>query len=91
MRVLIHGTPLDLREGDVGTLRRADELRRRFDAGICSRDGGQRSHFRRMERLGLLQFDDWGRDMDGEVERDVPIYQLTELGRLAASTIGDPA
>jgi hypothetical protein len=88
MRFVIGRERLDLSEHDIGTLRRAEDLRRRFDAGIGPRVGGQFSHFRRMERLGLLEFDGWGRDVDGEVDRDVLVYQLTELGRQVLSAVG---
>lgn len=88
MRLVINGTQLDLSENDIGTLQHAEYLNSRFDAGIGPRIGGQFAHYRRMERLGLLTFDGWGRDIDGEVERDVLVYQLTELGRLALSAIG---
>jgi len=69
-----------LSEDDLSTLQRAAALRRRFDAGLFPSTIGQWSHFRRLVRLGLLEFDDWGRDMDCEVERDVMIYKLTERG-----------
>jgi hypothetical protein len=84
-----HTTPLselgELSKDDLGTLQRAADLRRRFDAGIFPSTIGQRSHFRRLVRLGLLEFDDWGRDMDGRVERDVMIYKLTERGNEAVA------
>lgn len=88
MKLVINGTQLDLRDGDIGTLQRAEDLHRRFDAGIGPRRGGQFAHYRRMVRLGLLAFEAWGRDVDGEVERDVMVYRLTELGRLALAAIG---
>lgn len=69
-------------EQDVRTLARALDLERRFEAGIFPRDGAQTSHFRKLERFGMLEFTgEWGRDIDGEVERDVPCYKLTEQGR----------
>lgn len=68
---------------DRGTLERAAELRRRFDAGIFPADIGQRSHFAKLVRRGLLEFETWGRDIDGEVESDVAIYRLTEAGKIA--------
>lgn len=71
-----------LRQADVDTLRRARQLRDRFDAGIFPRGAGQHRHFARLERLGLIEFDGWGRDMDGEVSPDVPIYKLTNRGAL---------
>lgn len=87
MKLVINGTQLDLRESDIGTLMRAEDLHRRFDAGIGPRFGGQFAHYRKMERLGLLAFEGWGSDIDGEAERDVKVYQLTELGRLALAEI----
>jgi hypothetical protein len=88
MKLVLNGAQLDLNARDIGTLQRAAYLHSRFDAGIGPRVGGQFAHYRRMERLGLLTFDGWGRDIDGEVERDVLVYQLTELGRLALAAIG---
>lgn len=76
----------ELSEDDLGTLQRAATVHRRFDAGIFPSTIGQWSHFRRLVRLGLLEFDDWGRDMDSEVERDVMIYKLTERGKEAVAT-----
>lgn len=70
----------ELTEADLSTLWRAADLRRRFDAGIFPITIGQRSHFQKLVRRGLLVFDAWGRDIDGEVERDVEIYKLTAAG-----------
>lgn len=75
-----------LTDDDRATLQRAADLRRRFDAGIFPSTTGQRSHFAKLVRRGLLKFDAWGRDIDGEIERDVEIYQLTEQGIMAATT-----
>lgn len=70
---------------DLSTLSRALTLKDRFDdAGIFPIGAGQTAHFKRLCRLGLLEFDEYGRDIDGEVERDVPIYRLTEAGAVAA-------
>lgn len=74
-----------LTEADMATLEHAAWLRRRFDAGIFPNTIGQRSHFQKLVRLGLLEFDAWGRDIDGEVERDVEIYKLTASGEAAAA------
>jgi hypothetical protein len=68
---------------DLGTLRRAADLRRRFDAGIFPSTIGQRSHFLKLVRQGLLKLDGWGRDIDGEVERDVELFRLTPDGEAA--------
>ena len=72
-----------LTDKDLDTLSRAADLRRRFNAGIFPTTGGDRSHFERLVRLGVLRCDDWGRDLDGEVERDVMVYQLTPAGDAA--------
>ena len=71
---------MKLTDHDHATLSRAADLRKRFDAGIFPSTVGDRSHFKKLERWGLLEFDMWGRDLDGEVERDVEIYKLTEAG-----------
>lgn len=68
---------------DLATLRRAEFLHRKFNAGIGPRRGGQFAHYRKLERLGLLMFDGWGGDIDGEAEGDVLVYQLTDEGRKA--------
>lgn len=65
------------------TLSRAETLERRFDSGIFPTGSGQHAHFRKLERMGLLAFDGWGRDIDGEVERDVACFRLTDAGRAA--------
>lgn len=75
----------ELREADRRTLSRALDLEARFDAGIFPRGPGQHSHFRRLERLGLLEFKGWGRDIDLEVEDDVRLFRLTKAGRDAVS------
>lgn len=77
---------LKLSQNDIDTLARADELERRFDAGIGPRRGGQFAHYRKLERLGLLEFVGLGRDIDGEVESDVLVYKLTAEGRKALDT-----
>jgi hypothetical protein len=67
---------------DIATLARAFYLEREFKAGIFPRTGGDTAHFRKLERLGMLEFTgEWGRDLDLEVDRDVPIYRLTDAGR----------
>jgi hypothetical protein len=77
--------PRALRERDISTLRRADELKRRHDAGIGPRNGGQQAHFDRLERLGLVTFTGWGHDIDGEHPGDLKTYELTEAGRAAVT------
>lgn len=72
---------------DISTLERAADLRLRFDAGIFPSTIGQRSHFQKLVRRGWLEFDSWGRDVDGEVERDVEIYKLTTAGEALAVQI----
>jgi hypothetical protein len=66
-----------LSESDLDTLYRARDLRERFEAGIFAATIGDVSHFRKLERHGLLAFDGWGRDIDRVRESDVMIYQLT--------------
>lgn len=70
---------------DLATLRRAMDLETRFQAGIFPRGAGCSSHFRRLERLGLLEFRGWGRDIDLTVDDDVRLFHLTDAGRRAAS------
>jgi hypothetical protein len=70
-------------EQDLRTLAYALEIEERFGAdGVFPRDGAQTSHFRKLCRFGMLEFTgEWGRDIDSIVERDVPLYRLTEQGR----------
>jgi hypothetical protein len=72
-----------LTPSDHRTLARAVEMHRRFAAGIFPKGSGQYRHFAKLERLGLIRFDNWGRDIDGESEGDVPVYQITDAGRAA--------
>lgn len=71
-------------EQDVRTLAYALRIEERFGGdGIFPRDGAQTSHFRKLARFGMLEFTgEWGRDIDSQVDRDVPIYRLTEQGRV---------
>jgi len=75
-----------LTSNDIGTLERAADLQHRFKAGIFPSTVGQRSHFAKLARQGLLVFEGWGRDIDGEVERDVEIYKLTSSGEAALTS-----
>lgn len=69
-------------EGDIRTLAYALDMEERFRAGIFPRDGSQTAHFRKLCGFGMLEATgEYGRDIDGEVERDVPLYRLTEQGR----------
>lgn len=74
-----------LTDGDLSTLYRALDMEERFEAlGIWPDGIGQFSHFRRLVRMGLLVFADWGCDIDGTTDREVPIFSLTEEGRCIA-------
>lgn len=75
-------TAATLNETDLGTLRRAETLSRRFESGIFPTGSGQHRHFAKLERLGLLVFNGWGRDIDGERPDDVPVYELTPFAVL---------
>lgn len=69
-------------EQDASTLARALHLEERFGSGIFPRGGAQWSHFKRLARFGMLRFTgDVGRDLDGEVDDDVWIFELTTEGR----------
>lgn len=72
-----------LTQADVDTLTRAAELERRFQSGIFPVGGGGKRHFDKLERLGLIRLDGWGRDIDGQIDRDVAVYRLTERGKFA--------
>ena len=75
----------EITAADAATLRHMVWLREKFDAGLFARHAGQRSHIRRLTRLGLIEFEAMGRDIDGETERDVEIYKLTAAGIAAAA------
>lgn len=77
-----------LKERDRDTLSRALDLHRRFAAGIFPTGAGQHARFAKLERLGLLRIVGMGRDIDGEVDRDVIVYELTAAGVAAASRAG---
>jgi hypothetical protein len=69
-------------EQDASTLARALRLEREFGAGIFPIGGAQWSHFRRLERFGMLRCtNELGMDLDGEVEGDVVGFELTPEGR----------
>lgn len=70
--------PVKLTPADLETLHRAATLRKRFDAGIFPIGAGGHARFRKLERLGVSEFTGFGRDIDGEVDRDVPGYELTK-------------
>jgi hypothetical protein len=73
--------PAPVRDSDLTTLAHALRLEEEHEAGIFPSGPGQASHFRRLVRLGHLAFEDYGQDIDGEHEREVPIYRLTDTGR----------
>ena len=81
-----------LRDSDLSTLARTLDLETRFDAGIFPRGGPQTLHFNRLVRLGMLRdTGEWGRDIDCEVDADVRLYKLTDLGRTTIKAIEDAA
>jgi len=80
-----------LNKGQHGALTRALDLETRFDAGIFADDAGSWSRMRALERRGLLRFIDYGMDIDGEHDRELPIWRLTDAGRdLASKLNGEP-
>jgi hypothetical protein len=76
------GATVKLTEKDNAVLGRALHLRKTFDCGIFP-TGSQHSRFGKLERAGLLAFVGWGRDVDGELARDVAVYMLTLAGENA--------
>lgn len=54
------------------------ELRGR--PSVFPRGAWQHASIRALERKGFIEFFDWGCDIDGEVEQDVPLYRPTEDG-----------
>jgi hypothetical protein len=70
-----------LTEGHINVLARAAWLERLHNAGVFPRGSAQYRQFAYLERRGFLVCDGWGRDIDGQVERDVKNYRLTDAGR----------
>lgn len=70
---------------------RALDLHERFAAGYFPNDGGSWSTVRALERRGLLRFEGYGVDIDGDAEGDVAIFQLTEAGLLKARALDEPS
>jgi len=69
-------------EQDVTTLSYALLLERRCGTGVFPMDVAQTAHFRKLERFNMLEFTgEYGLDRGCHVDRDVPIYRLTEQGR----------
>lgn len=75
------GEVVPLSRRDLDTMEYAARIDERFGAGIFPRGAGQRAHFRRLVRLGMIALDSRGRDVNGEVEHDVTICRLTSEGR----------
>lgn len=73
---------MKLTEKDIAVLQRALHLRKTFDCGIFP-TGSQYARFSKLERAGLLAFVGYGRDVDGDIERDVAVYMLTLAGENA--------
>jgi hypothetical protein len=82
------GDARDLASAALSTLASASDLEGRLGIGIFPRGPGGHSHFRRLERLGLLRFEEWGRDVRGETAGDVMIYRITQDGRDAIRATG---
>lgn len=75
---------------DNSTLDWAFDLETRFNAGIFPRGAGQASHYKKLCRLGMLEFTgECGNDIDGEVDGELPIYKLTDAGRAYAKARDD--
>lgn len=72
-----------LSDEDIRTLVFARKAKSQEDSAIFPSSIGQRSHYQKLVRRGLLAFDGWGRDVDGMVERDVELYKLTAAGNEA--------
>ena len=73
---------------DIDVLHRCQSLQDRHGAcGIFPR-GAQHRQFKRMEREGLLKFVDWGVDIDGDDDKERPIYEITMAGRLLLKDLG---
>ena len=71
----------NLTEMDRDTLSRALLLETRFEAGIFPSGSGQYRHFRKLKKMGLLEWVGMGPDIDGEFENERDIYKLTDRGK----------
>ena len=88
-RRLKSASAVRLTDAQVGILKRAQWLQDSYKcAGYFPRGGAYRA-VRALEKLGLMRFVGDGRDVDGEVENDVPIWEITNRGRRALVVLGE--
>lgn len=78
---------MKITEADHSTLARALVLEQAHAAGIFPTGGSQHRHFESLASRDLLDFEDYGFDIDGEVEKEVKIYRLTGRGRALAEAL----
>ena len=71
---------MKLTKKDEEVLTRSIDLKDNWSAGIGPRRGGQFKQFRKLAELGLLTFAGLGSDLDGEIDSEVMVYELTEEG-----------
>lgn len=88
-KLVIDGETVLITDRDDSTLRWAESLRRRFQSGIFWTGSGGMAHFAKLERMGLLEFVGYGRDIDGEIDRDVPVYNLTPKADKVLAVLGE--
>jgi hypothetical protein len=81
--------PTTVTKAQRSTLERCIDLQAHHGAcGIFPRGSSQHRSYSRLESMGLLRYVGMGCDIDGEVEHEVPIYEITDAGRAALAATG---
>ena len=79
--------PEQITEAQRRILARMLELERRFYESGYFPQGGQYKSMKILEDKKLVTFVGYGRDIDGLIEKDVPVWKLTVSGRKLAKGV----
>ena len=75
---------MNLTDAQTSTLARAVSLQDEHGCdGVFPRGSAQMLMFSRLEDFWLLKFVGFGGNVDGDTDREVPIYEITDAGRAA--------
>ena len=80
---------MKLTQPQLGLMARAYELKRHHGADGVYPRGGQRKSLLRLEEMGLMRFVGFGTCIDGEVEGEKPIWELTDDGLKVLMDLGE--